>query len=96
MKSVPVSELKAELSRYLREVKRGGEVQILERGVPVARLVGLPSTSPKDSALRQRLMRAGVVRPGAGGAARLLKHPPLSLPDANLSGAIDDDRADRA
>ena len=39
MQTASVSELKANLSRYLREVRRGGEVQVLNRGTPVARLV---------------------------------------------------------
>ncbi|HEY7514112.1 MAG TPA: type II toxin-antitoxin system prevent-host-death family antitoxin, partial [Vicinamibacteria bacterium] len=43
MTRVSVTDLKAHLSRYLREVRRGGEVQILERGVPVARLTALPA-----------------------------------------------------
>ena len=33
-----ISELKANLSRYVNEVRRGGEVQILNRGIRVARL----------------------------------------------------------
>ena len=39
MTTVSISELKANLSRYVREVRRGGEVQVLDRGAPVARLV---------------------------------------------------------
>jgi prevent-host-death family protein len=39
MITVPISDLKADLSRHLREVRRGGEIQVLERGTPVARLV---------------------------------------------------------
>ncbi|MDD9980998.1 MAG: type II toxin-antitoxin system prevent-host-death family antitoxin [Gammaproteobacteria bacterium] len=36
MTTASVSDLKANLSRYLREVRRGGEVQILDRGAPVS------------------------------------------------------------
>lgn len=36
MTTVSISELKANLSRYVREVRRGGEVQVLDRGKPVA------------------------------------------------------------
>lgn len=35
-----VSDLKARLSQYLQEVRSGGEVLVLDRGVPVARLAG--------------------------------------------------------
>ena len=51
-----ISELKANLSRYVREVQRGGEVQVLHRGTPVARLV--PPAPGHDDA-RQRLIAAG-------------------------------------
>ena len=39
MTTASISELKANLSRYLRVVRRGGEVQVLDRGTPVAKLV---------------------------------------------------------
>ncbi len=95
MRTVSVSELKARLSRYLREVRRGGEVQILDRGVPVARLTGLPAVSDgRDEERRQRLIRAGILRPGTGDASAVLATPPLKLP-ASLLEALDEERADR-
>jgi prevent-host-death family protein len=36
MKIAAVSELKAKLARYLRLIKAGEEVEIQERGVPIA------------------------------------------------------------
>jgi prevent-host-death family protein len=39
MKRAKVSELKARLSSYLAEVKKGDEVIVCERTVPIARLV---------------------------------------------------------
>lgn len=94
MKTVSVSELKAELSRYLRSVRRGGEVQILERGVPIARLVAMPPGSP-DGERIARLVGAGILKPGSGDARALLARPPLVL-RADLSGALDEEREDRA
>ena len=41
MKSVSVSELKAKLARFLRLVKTGEEIEILERGSPIAKLTVL-------------------------------------------------------
>lgn len=38
MKTVPVAELKASLSAYLRQVKAGEDVLVTERGRPIARL----------------------------------------------------------
>jgi prevent-host-death family protein len=95
MKTVSVSELKTHLSRYLREVRRGGEVQILDRGVPVARLSPLPAyPSGEDEEHRRRLIEAGVLRPGSGHALDVLDTEPLELP-GGLLGALVEDREDR-
>jgi prevent-host-death family protein len=39
MKTTNVSELKAKLSAYLAEVRRGGTVLVYDRSTPIARLV---------------------------------------------------------
>ena len=91
MMTVSISELKAHLSRYVRKVRRGSEVQIRDRGRPVARLV--PAIVDGEEA-RQRLITQGVVRPGRGGAAAILDEPPLTLP-VSISDALAEDRDDR-
>lgn len=95
MKTASVSELKAHLSRFLRDVRRGDEVQVLDRGRPIARLVGL-THDRRESGAEQRdaLVRAGVLRPGTGSVAEFLQQEPLRL-ETDLRGAVDDDRADR-
>jgi prevent-host-death family protein len=97
MKTASVSDLKAHLSRYLRLVRRGSEVQILDRGVPVARLVGSPGPSPetRDQARLDRLVRAGVLRRGSGDPRGVLSEPPIVAARAALRGALDEDRDDR-
>ena len=92
MTTVSISDLKAKLSRYLREVRRGGEVQVLDRGTPVARLV--PPTATDDEGVRERLVGAGLLRPGRGSAAAILEQEPLELP-TSLSEALIEGRADR-
>lgn len=92
MSTASVSELKANLSRYLREVRRGGEVEVLDRGAPVARLV--PPERGDDRRIRERLIGAGLLRPGKGGAAAILESPPPALP-VRLSEALAEDRTDR-
>ena len=92
MSTASVSELKAHLSRYLREVRRGGEVEVLDRGAPVARLV--PPGAGDERGIRERMIGAGLLRPGAGSAAAILESPPLELP-VSLSDALAQDRADR-
>lgn len=96
MTQVSISELKTRLSRYLRVVRRGGEVQILDRGRPIARLTGLPGpqAEPDDERL-ERLERAGILRRGGGNIAQFVReHPPLKLA-TNLSAALDEEREDR-
>lgn len=94
MSSVSISDLKAKLSRYLREVRRGGEVQVLDRGVPVARLTGLAPGSAPGADRRGRLIEAGILRAGSGDASRLLEREPLELP-GGLGEALGESRADR-
>jgi prevent-host-death family protein len=95
MKTASVSDLKAHLSRYLRLVQKGGEVQILDRGVPVARLVAATGSGEAADARLDRLVAAGVVRRGSGGVGRVLATPPIAAPDADLRRALDEDRGDR-
>ena len=94
MKTASVSELKANLSKFMRVVKRGGSVQILERGVPVALLSGVAGTVP-DRALLDTLVEAGLVRLGTGDASAVLSKRPLTLKEP-LSPLLDDERRDRA
>ena len=92
MTTVSISALKANLSRYLRHVRRGGEVQILDRGLPVARLMA-PGPGG-DDAVRDRLIGDGLLRPRAGPARSILDSPPLELP-TSISRALAEDRTDR-
>ena len=46
MKKVNTHEAKTQLSRLLRRVAAGEEITIANRGVPVARLVPVPSQKP--------------------------------------------------
>ena len=94
MTRVSVSELKANLSKYLREVKRGGEVQVLDRGVPVARLMPLPAGAESDDERRERLIREGVILPGTGDAGAILERPPVKL-GASVLEALLENREDR-
>ncbi len=61
MRRVSVTELKNSLSRYLRLVKQGETVEVLERSVPVARIHGVRGQAAGDSDLLERLTRDGLV-----------------------------------
>jgi len=70
-----IADVKARLSEFVRRVKAGNEVVITERGVPVARLTGLEVTE-RRATRRDRLARAGAVKPGKGRVRRGLQTPP--------------------
>lgn len=60
---VAISDLRANLSEWLKRAREGNEVVVTERGVPVARLVGIQA-----SALLERLTAEGVIgRPARAG-----------------------------
>lgn len=65
MKQASIVRLKEHLSRYLQAVKAGEEIAVTERGRVVARVVPASSTGPSP-AETDRLVRAGVIRPGKG------------------------------
>lgn len=64
MKRVSVTELKNRLSHFLRLVKRGQTVEVLDRNVPVARLTRVDDVRDEDAIAR--LQRDGLIRPPAG------------------------------
>jgi prevent-host-death family protein len=56
--TVGIRELKARLSAYIRQVKAGGTVVIVERGTPVGRIVPvIPSVEVRT----QKLIEAGLI-----------------------------------
>ena len=78
MKTVSVTELKNRLSYFLRLVKRGETIEILERSLPVARLQGIGSKLTSGDAHLKRLIRDGIVMQGKRlDPEKILKHPPL-------------------
>jgi antitoxin (DNA-binding transcriptional repressor) of toxin-antitoxin stability system len=67
MKRANIGELRNHLSRYLEHVRGGGEVLVLDRDRPVARIVApLGAVEATDDRLA-RLGRRGLVRVGTGG-----------------------------
>ncbi len=69
MVRVKIGQLKNQLSRYLDLVRGGDEVLVLDRDRPVARIVPLDITVPRegaDAARVDRLERGGLIRKGGG------------------------------
>jgi antitoxin (DNA-binding transcriptional repressor) of toxin-antitoxin stability system len=63
MRQVSVTTLKNELSRYLRLVKKGETIEVLEHRVPIARLERIPGGGSADEVEVLRLVREGLLRP---------------------------------
>lgn len=78
MQRVSVTELKSRLSQYLRLVKRGESVEILEHSVPIARITALRSAEGGGEDDLARLLRDGVVSPARRPPDRAaLARPPV-------------------
>jgi prevent-host-death family protein len=71
MKTVRIAELKARLSEYLRHVRRGHPLTVLDRDTPIARIVPIRGS---DSDLVVRIPEPGGPAPG-----RVPLPPPLRL-----------------
>ncbi len=86
-----VSTLKNELSKYLRHVKRGETVIVLDRDRPIAEL--RPLTTPPSGDLICDLVAKGIVRKGQ--KTRMLKRwiAPKGKP-AHAVAALLDERRD--
>lgn len=63
MKRVAVTELKNRLSEFLRMVKRGETLEVLEHSVPIARIEGVTGANRSDKGRLQRLVSEGLVTP---------------------------------
>ena len=68
MKNAKIGELRNHLSRYLEHVRGGGEVLVLDRDRPIARIVAAHAAAdqPVDDGRLARLERRGLVRAGDG------------------------------
>ena len=81
MKTVNISDLKAQLSAHIQHVKDGEEVLVCDRNKPVARIV--PIRSRDLSEQEERLIALGVLAPP-------LKKRPVSWPEppGNVSSEV--------
>ena len=68
MKAIKVTDLKANLSKYLRLASRGTRIVIKDRDEPIALLGPLPAA---DQSWHMRLVESGRLRPGTQDWQRL-------------------------
>jgi prevent-host-death family protein len=95
MLRVSITELKSKLSAYLRLVKEGEVVEILERSVPIARIQAITDASSTADDVRDRLVREGLITPPSTLPAReLLDVPPVPC-GADAVRALIEQRGDR-
>jgi prevent-host-death family protein len=87
MLRVKIAELKNHLSRYLRAVRSGEEVEVMDREKPIARLcpIGSPveggGSSAEERARLDELVRQGLIRPARGRIPQeVLRKPPPGKP----------------
>jgi len=84
---VPVTELRAHLSEWLDRVRGGDEVIVTDRGVPIARLLGMSAT-----ATLQRLAAEGVIGRDVSARRPVASGHPGPRPIKPVSDFISDDR----
>jgi prevent-host-death family protein len=99
MKTVKISELKANLSAHLRRVSAGEEVVVCDRNRPIARIVPLESSEYSERALR--LIAKGVLQPRQrpAGEPRYIPTPVVPsrpIPEDFMETFWEEERADRA
>jgi prevent-host-death family protein len=93
MERAKISEIRDRLSYYLRRVREGESVEILDREDPVARLVPIPPASQEPEAWMHRLRRAGIARVGPmNGLPTLLDRKPQKKPVAGVLQALLEER----
>ena len=103
MNAVKIADLKNNLSRHLAHVREGGELTVLDRDTPIARIVPFaprPARSGKagNAAATERteskqrieeLQRLGIIGAGDPGglAAAVRERQPVKLPKGSPSAA---------
>ena len=84
MKAIKVSELKAHLSQYLRRVRKGERIVVMDRSEPIAELIPLKA-GPKT--VFERLAREGRVKLGTQDRSKLVFLKMRKLPVAEALAA---------
>ena len=84
--TVGIAELKSRLSEYLRRVRRGAHITVLDRDTPVARLEPVVSGAPT---LTVRRPAVGAVKP------RDLRFPPRLKLHTDVLQLLADERGER-
>jgi antitoxin (DNA-binding transcriptional repressor) of toxin-antitoxin stability system len=96
MKAVGIRELKNRLSEYLRQVRRGEEILVTDRGVVVAELRRPgPRTSDSEYPALVELARGGKARLGAENRPELYPALEPALTEGTALDLLDEERGER-
>ncbi len=91
---VSITELKNRLSHYLRLVRRGETIEILDRSQPVARVSRVSTEGAATGALDQLIARGLVKAPTEAPDADFFSERPLVPCDGDAIQAVIDERGD--
>jgi antitoxin (DNA-binding transcriptional repressor) of toxin-antitoxin stability system len=94
MEKATISELKSGLSAYLKKVRAGQSVLILDRDQPIARLEPIEPAEGEDDAVA-RLERAGLVRQGRAPVPLKLLKQEAPKARRSVGKALVDERRER-
>ncbi len=94
MKKVNVSTLKNDLSKYLRHVRRGETVLVLDRNLPIATLAPITAVTNPDDQLTA-LETEGIVHRGDAAALKGWRAPTGHKPAGVLNTLLEDRRSGR-
>ena len=95
MERVTISKLKNQFSAYLRKVRAGHDIVVLDRDVPIARLVPIETNQIGDERLAQLEEQGLVKRAAKAMPLDLLRSPPPRAEDSVLEALIEERREGR-
>lgn len=90
-----VSTLKNSLNRYLKKVRQGETIEVVDRDLPIARIIPIGASTQRSEEWLMQLDRLGLIRRGnMKGCQDILKEPPPGHLSANVLEALLDERRD--
>ncbi|MFQ5928391.1 MAG: type II toxin-antitoxin system Phd/YefM family antitoxin [Acidobacteriota bacterium] len=93
MKQAKITELRDRLSYYLRRVRRGETIEVVDRNVPIARLVPVQPILKDEDSWIERLRRSGLVRSGPlQGVKSILQKKPAAGKSTGVLEALLEER----
>jgi antitoxin (DNA-binding transcriptional repressor) of toxin-antitoxin stability system len=91
MEKATISQLKDRLSAYLKKVRAGRTILVVDRDQPIARIERIEGGGPGDDR-RARLERAGLLRRGRGRVDVAALKAAAPRPAESVLDALLDDR----